>query len=217
MKGGVCLASTTQARAPRTPSAIRSRLKSPWTAGGSAEISLYREHPTHHCPSSALLKLGVGCNGHPHPLAALPHLHFYPHRRGRRSAVERQLPKLMRYPSPRASSVDHGRQTQALSHRRSALGSSCRVGCPCHRGIDTGYGVSFRVRGRVPAGTAAMRWWATCTGTIFSSSASAASSRVWPTITTIFSSTTMGWRKPNLAIDAFTASMAAVLLRGFRA
>jgi hypothetical protein len=27
----------------------------------------------------------------------------------------------------------------------------------------------------------------------------------------------MGWRKPNLAIDAFTASMAAVLLRGFRA
>ena len=45
----------------------------------------------------------------------------------------------------------------------------------------------------------------------------AASSRVWPTITTIFSSTTMGWRKPNSAIDAFTASMAAVLLRGFRA
>ena len=62
-----------------------------------------------------------------------------------------------------------------------------------------------------------MRWLATCTGTIFSPSASAASSRVWPTITTIFSSTTMGWRKSNLAIDAFTASMAAVLLRGFRA
>ncbi len=45
----------------------------------------------------------------------------------------------------------------------------------------------------------------------------AASSRVWPTITTIFSSSTIGWRNPNSAIDAFTASIAAVLLRGLRA
>jgi hypothetical protein len=40
---------------------------------------------------------------------------------------------------------------------------------------------------------------------------------VCPTITTSLLSTTMGWRKPNSAMDAFTASMAAVLLRGFRA
>jgi len=45
----------------------------------------------------------------------------------------------------------------------------------------------------------------------------AASSLVWPTITTIFSSTKMGWRNPNSAIDAFTASIAAVLLRGLLA
>ena len=43
---------------------------------------------------------------------------------------------------------------------------------------------------------------------------SAAFQRVWPTMITPSSSTTIGWRKPNSRIDAATASTAASLTRG---
>ena len=55
---------------------------------------------------------------------------------------------------------------------------------------------------------------ATWTGTLARPSFCAAFQRVWPTMITPSASITMGWRKPNSARLAATASTASSLMRG---